>query len=86
LDFAHQNQIPKFEVAFKAFYHDKLVERAITQAKDKMAADIQQRSKAGLLGTSQAPTKTGNVEVGMPSNYKSMSMNKLTDWLIDKYA
>jgi hypothetical protein len=85
LDYAEQNSIGRFEPAFKAFYHDKLVERARNEAKEQMAGDIKQRSKAGLLGTSQAPSK-GNSEMDYPANYRNMSSDQLHNWIVDKYT
>lgn len=85
LDFAEQNSIGRFEPAFKAYYHDKLVERARNEAKDQMAGDIKQRAKAGLLGTSQAPAK-GNSEMEYPSNYRNMSSDQLHNWIVEKYT
>jgi hypothetical protein len=84
LDFAEQNSIGKFEPAFKAFYSDQLIERARTQAKDQMASDIQQRNKAGLLGTSQTPSS--NTQDDFPANFNQMSTDQLHNWIVDKYA
>lgn len=86
LDYADQNAIGRFEPAFKAFYSDKLVEQARLQAKDQMAGDLQKRAKAGLLGTSQAPTTRSSSEMDMPSNYKQMSTDQLHNWIVNKYA
>lgn len=85
LNYAQENGITKFEPAFKAFYADKLIERARLQAKDQMAGDIKQRAKAGLLGTSQAPVRS-EAGMDMPKNYKNMSMDQLHNWIVDKYA
>jgi len=85
LDYASENSIGRFEPAFKAFYSDKLVENARMQAKDQLAGDIQKRSKAGILGTSQAPAQAkGDTEY--PSNYKNMTSDQLHNWIVDKYA
>lgn len=85
LDFAEQNSIGKFEPAFKAFYHDKLIERARSEAKDQMAGDIKQRAKAGLLGTSQAPAQ-GNASMEYPPNYRDMTSDQLHNWIVEKYT
>lgn len=85
LDFASENSIGRFEPAFKAFYADKLVERARNEAREQMAGDIKQRSKAGLLGTSRAPTK-GQSEMEYPSNYRDMSSDQLHNWIVEKYT
>lgn len=79
LDFASKNAIGRFEPAFKAFYHDKLIERARLQAKDQLAADIQQRSKAGIIGVSQAPTKAA---VGSMPDLRRMSYNDIERHII----
>tara|TARA_R110000796_G_scaffold187266_1_gene304172 strand:- start:4111 stop:4959 length:849 start_codon:yes stop_codon:yes gene_type:complete len=85
LNYASQNGINSFEPAFKAFYSDKLVERARVEARDQMAGDIKQRSKAGLLGTSPAPANS-TAQMDYPPGYKGMSSDQLTNWLVDKYA
>lgn len=85
LDYAQENGIGRFEPAFKAFYSDKLIEQARMQAKEQMAGDIQKRTKAGLLGTSQAPARSSS-DVDMPHGYKNMSMDQLHNWIVDKYA
>lgn len=84
LDYAEQQSIGKFEPAFKAYYHDQLVERARNQAKEQMAGDIKQRAKAGLLGTSQAPTAP--TEMGYPPNWGSMSDSEQQNWIIGQYT
>jgi hypothetical protein len=85
LDFAQENSIGKFEPAFKAFYSDQLIERARSQAKDQMAGDIQQRAKAGILGTAQAPI-SNTQDTEYPSNFKQMSTEQLHNWIVDKYT
>lgn len=85
LDYAQENNIGRFEPAFKAFYSDRLIEQARLQGKEQLAGDLQRRTKAGLLGTSQAPAKSQS-EWEYPSNYKNMSMDQLHNWIVDKYA
>ena len=85
LNFAQENGIQRFEPAFKAFYADKLIEKARLEAKDQMAGDLKQRSKAGLLGTSQAPAQ-GNANMDFPANYKNMSLDQVHNWIVDKYV
>lgn len=80
LEFANANQIGKFEPAFKAFYHDKLVERARLQAKDQLANDIQQRSKAGIIGVSQTPTR---VAAKAAPNLRQMNYNQIEQYILD---
>lgn len=78
LEYANENQIGKFEPAFKAFYHDKLIERTRLQAKDQAAADIQQRAKAGIIGSSPTPTRA--VSKAAP-NLKAMNYNEIADFI-----
>lgn len=85
LNFAEQNNIGKFEPAFKAYYHDQLVERARTQAKDQMAENLKQRSKAGLLGTSQTPNGSSDDD-DFPSNFSNLSMDEVHNWVVGKYT
>lgn len=86
LDFAQENSIGTFEPAFKAFHHDALVERARSLAKDQMAVDLKQRAKAGLLGTSQAPSPSSVNTTEYPQNFKNMSSDQLHNWIVDKYT
>ncbi len=57
LEFAQENGIKRFDTAFKAFYHDELIQRAEAQAKQNVSKDIQTKSKMGLLGTTPKPTR-----------------------------
>ena len=82
LDFASHNQIGRFEPAFKAFYHDKLIERTRLQAKEQFAADLQQRTKAGFIGKGQVPARSIADSRQMP-NIKSMNYNDIERFIID---
>ncbi len=84
LDYATENSIGKFEPAFKAYYHDQLIDRARNQAKEQMAGDLKQRAKAGLLGISHAPNQS--TEMDYPPNFKSMSESELQNWIVDRYT
>lgn len=55
LEFGASNGLNNFDVAFKAFYHDDLIKREATRAKEAYSKDIQKRTKLGLLGTSPTP-------------------------------
>lgn len=57
LEFAQENGIKRFDTAFKAYYHDELVQRAEAQAKQNVSKDIQTKTKMGLLGTTSKPTR-----------------------------
>lgn len=57
LDFAHQNGIRNYSVAFKAFNHDQLTKLAAEKAREAMVKESQANKKSGLLGKTPAPTK-----------------------------
>jgi len=57
MEYAVENGIKSFRTAFRDFYHDELVKRASEQSKDNIAKDMQRKTKLGLLGQTQAPTK-----------------------------
>lgn len=65
LEHANQTGITNFRAAFRDFYHDRLVEMARSEAKDKLANSVKESNKSGLLGKTQAPTQglqdAGNV-------------------------
>lgn len=59
---AHANQtgIKSFRAAFRDYLHDKLVEDSVAQRLTQQAKEKEQKAKAGILGTTPAPTKTVN--------------------------
>lgn len=57
LKFANENGLKRFDHAFKLFNHQHLVSKAAERAKEEVAKDIQKKTKMGLLGKTQAPTK-----------------------------
>lgn len=57
LEYAQETGIKNFDAAFKAFYHDELVSRAETMAKQNVSKDIQTKTKLGILGSSPTPKR-----------------------------
>jgi len=49
LEFQIQNGLGSFDQAFKAFYHDKLVDRAVMREKEQLLREHQKNSKAGIV-------------------------------------
>lgn len=49
LEFQIQNGLNSFDQAFKAFYHDKLVDRAVTREKEQLLKEHQKNAKAGIV-------------------------------------
>lgn len=74
LEFGAQNGISKFDIAFKAFYHDDLVKRESAKAKESVNKQIQRNTKLGLLGKSPTPTKG----LSEARDIKNKSYNDLT--------
>lgn len=82
IEFAIQNGIKNFEHAFKLFNHDSLITLHASQAKEQNVAAKQAQTKAGLLGSTPAPTK----QLARASNIKSKSYNDLTREALAEYG
>jgi len=54
-----------FRIAFRDFYHDHLINKAQEQAKENLQRDIQKRTKLGIVGSSDQPTKGLKVAEGV---------------------
>lgn len=74
LEFGIQNGIKNFEQAFKLFNHDSLISLHAAKAKEEQVRNKQAQTKAGLLGSTPAPTK----QFERVSNIKNKSYNDLT--------
>lgn len=57
LQHANEHGINSFRAAFRDYLHDRLVEEAKTQGREAIAKDTQAKTRAGVLGTTPAPTK-----------------------------
>jgi chromosome segregation ATPase len=57
LEHATQNDIKNFKTAFRDFYHDELLKRSESKAKESLIKDKQKNTKMGILGISPTPTK-----------------------------
>lgn len=55
LDYAQANGIANFKSAFRDFYHEKLLSRAVTKAKEDAARELQARQQKGFIATSDTP-------------------------------
>lgn len=55
LEHAQGNGISNFKSAFRDFYHDKLLSRAVTRAKEESARSLQERQQKGFIATSDSP-------------------------------
>lgn len=55
LEHAQANGISNFKSAFRDFYHDQLLSRAVTKAKDESARALQERQQKGFIATSDSP-------------------------------
>lgn len=57
LEYASKNGIKSFKTAFRDFYFDQLMAKTETAGKEKALAEMQKRTKLGLLGESPTPRK-----------------------------
>lgn len=64
----------QFRAAFRDFYHDHLIGKAEEKGKEKVAKDIQSKTKLGILGESPKPSPKG---FQVATNVKSKSYNDL---------
>lgn len=74
LEFQIQNNIPNFDVAFKAFYHDNLVQRQVMSEKEALLKEQQEQSKKGIVKGQS--TRSENLD------YKNSSYDQITDHAI----
>lgn len=58
IDHGIKNGFKTFKSAFRDFYHDELLKRAEERGKESIVKDQQKKTKLGLLGKTQAPTKS----------------------------
>ena len=47
-----------FETAFRDYYHDNLIQMERAKAKEEAVKELQEQRKKGILGKTQAPTRT----------------------------
>lgn len=75
LKYANDNGLKSFKTAFRDYFWDKREEKLKTKAKDEAAKSVQDSTKAGILGRSQAPSqKSVN---GLKGNIKKLSYDDL---------
>ena len=55
IEHAQANGISNFKSAFRDFYHDKLMSRAVTKAKEDAAKELQTRQQKGFIAQSDTP-------------------------------
>lgn len=71
LEFQIQNNIPTFDAAFKAFYHDNLVQRQVMQQKEAWLKEQQKQAKEGIV--------TGQSTRRSSFDPKNSSYDQITD-------
>lgn len=57
MEHATANGIHSFKAAFHDFYHEHLIKAREDKAKESVVKDLQSKKKAGILGTTETPTK-----------------------------
>jgi hypothetical protein len=60
LHHAFNNGINNFGAAFRDFYHDQLINRAVMKAREDVSRGVQQQNKQGFLGQSERPLVQGS--------------------------
>ena len=72
IEFGAKNRLTSFATAFKAFHHDKLVEREVLRAKDSWTKETQQQRKSGIIDirSNPSPKNAG------PVNNKGLSWDQ----------
>lgn len=79
LEFGVQNGIKRFDVAFKAFYHDELVKLEREQAKDALSKETQAKTKAGIVPEGQINGKA-------PPNLKGLNHDQVMQLAAKEYG
>lgn len=80
LEFAEKRKIGDFDTAFKAFYHDELMKRAESRAKENLSKEKIKNTKLGILGTSQTPTKRPS------GDHRGKSWNELAEEALQEHG
>lgn len=75
MEYGIQNGIKDFQAAFKLFNHEALIKRAEERGKEHVQKDLQKKTKLGLLGKTQAPTRA----ISEARDIKSKSYEDILD-------
>ena len=81
LQYAVDNGIKKFTTAFRDFYHDELMKINEASAKEKVISDKQTKTKLGILGDIQTPSRKV-----FDSNIKNKSYKDLEKEALAEYG
>ena len=74
LEFQISNGLPSFEKAFKAFYHDNLVQRQVMKEKEAWVKEQQANAKKGIVEGQLTQQKT--------PDFSNSSYDQITDYAI----
>lgn len=80
LEFAVENGIRKFSVAFNAFNHDRLLKLHEEKGKEAAQKEIQKKTKLGLLGTTPTPTRG----ISQPKDIKNETYDSLYEQALEE--
>ncbi len=80
LEHAQANGIKNFKTAFRDYYHDELMKRSESRAKESFARDKQKNTKLGILGITTQPTKRGSSDV------RGKSYDNIADEIKEEYG
>ncbi len=62
LEHAAKEGIKNFKTAFRDYYHDELVKRSESKAKESLVKDKQKNTKLGILGITPTPKRQSEVD------------------------
>lgn len=79
LEYAQKEGIRNFKTAFRDFYHDELVKRSESKAKESLSKEKQKNTKLGILGITPTPTKR------VSSDHKGKSWNELANEALEEF-
>lgn len=78
LEHAQNEGIKNFKTAFRDFYHDELVKRSESKAKESVSKEKVKNTKLGILGVTPTPTKRAS------NDHKGKSWHELADEVKDE--
>jgi hypothetical protein len=79
LEYAHENGIKNFKTAFRDFYHEELVKRSESKAKEALLKDKQKNTKLGILGVTPTPTKRTETKNVRNKSYDDLAQEALEE-------
>ncbi len=80
LEHAQNEGIKNFKTAFRDFYHDELLKREASKAKENLTREKQKNTKLGILGVTPMPTKGRSTKSIRESSYDDLANEALQEF------